>query len=188
MEANMTPELDEGLVAKYPKIFKNRYADMSVTCMVWGFSHGDGWYNIIDMMCDNIQKHIDYTRRERALALRYNRALMRSTKDNVEPLINYFRRGREQNAWHVEMAHKVFEDIEPQCKIVPPACPQVVAVQVKEKFGTLRFYYDGGDDFVKGVTYFAESMSSVTCEECGAPGETGGTGWIRTLCETHRKE
>ena len=71
---------------------------------------------------------------------------------------------------------------------MPPACPQVVASQVKEKFGTLRFYYTGGDDYTSGVTSFAESMSCVTCEDCGAPGETGGKGWIRTLCKTHRKE
>jgi len=188
METIMSPELDEGLVAKYPKIFKNRYVDMSVTAMCWGFSHGDGWYNIIDMMCSNIQNHIDHTRKERSRALRYNRALSRSTKDNVEPLVKYFSHGREVNDWHVKMSHEVFDDIEPQCKIVPPACPQVVASQVKEKFGTLRFYYSGGDDYVSGVIRFAESMSCVTCEVCGAPGETSGRSWLRTLCETHRKE
>jgi hypothetical protein len=188
MEKIMSPELDEGLVAKYPKIFNNRYSDMRVTAMCWGFSHGDGWYNIIDMMCSNIQNHIDHTRKERSRALRYNRALSRSTKDNVEPLVKYFSHGREVNDWHIKMSHEDFDDIEPQCKIVPPACPQVVASQVKEKFGTLRFYYSGGDDYVSGVIRFAESMSCVTCEVCGAPGETSGRSWIRTLCETHRKD
>jgi len=184
----MSPNLDEALTAKYPKIFRNRYADMRETAMCWGFSHDDGWYNIIDMLCDNIQHHIDYTRRERAKALRYNRALMRSNKDNVEPLINYFRNGREENKWHVEMAYKVFEDIEPQCKIVPEACPQVIAMQVKEKFGTLRFYYNGGDAVVRGMTSMAESMSAVTCEICGSPGKSRGGSWITTLCDKHAEE
>jgi hypothetical protein len=66
--------------------------------------------------------------------------------------------------------------------------PQVVATQVKEKFGTLRFYYNGGDDVVDGMVRIAESWSAVACEECGAPGTQNSRGWIKTLCETHRKE
>ena len=66
--------------------------------------------------------------------------------------------------------------------------PQVVAVQVKEKFGTLRFYYDGGDDYISGLVSMAESWSAVACEECGAPGTQNSRGWIKTLCETHRQE
>lgn len=65
---------------------------------------------------------------------------------------------------------------------------QVVAVQVKEKFGGLRFYYDGGDDFIRGVVAFAEDMSCVICEECGKPGKRRSGGWIRTLCDEHAAE
>jgi len=66
--------------------------------------------------------------------------------------------------------------------------PQVVATQVKEKFGTLRFYYDGGDDVIDGMVRMAESWSAVACEECGTPGTQNSRGWIKTLCETHRRE
>jgi hypothetical protein len=62
---------------------------------------------------------------------------------------------------------------------------QVTLDQVKEKFGTLRFYYSGGDDTVRGMVRMAESMSAVTCEECGNPGKQVGGGWITTLCKTH---
>jgi hypothetical protein len=82
----------------------------------------------------------------------------------------------------------MFEDIEPQCNTAPPACQQVVVSQVKEKFGTLRFYYHGGDKVVDGMVRMAESMSAVTCEECGNSGERRGGGWIITLCDTHAKE
>ena len=47
---------------------------------------------------------------------------------------------------------------------------QVTLDQVKEKFGTLRFYYTGGDDVIDGMVRMAESMSGVTCEVCGKPG------------------
>jgi hypothetical protein len=66
--------------------------------------------------------------------------------------------------------------------------PQVVLEQVKEKFGTLRFYYRGGDDYIHGMVAMAESMSGIMCEVCGAPGQREGGGWIKTLCETHREE
>ena len=184
----MSPELDEMLVVKYPKIFGNRFGSMNETCMCWGFSHGDGWYKIIDNLCANIQSHIDWSRKQRALALRYNRALCRSTKDNYEPLIKYFAGKRTPTEWDIKRAAEVFEDIEPQCRIVPNACPQVVADQVKEKFGTLRFYYHGGDSKVDGMVRMAESMSACMCEECGAPGTQTQGGWIRTLCDTHRKD
>jgi hypothetical protein len=72
-------------------------------------------------------------------------------------------------------------------RTVPESIPQVTLDQVKEKFGTLRFYYTGGDDEISGMVRMAESMSGVTCEECGNPGERRGSGWIYTACDTHTK-
>jgi hypothetical protein len=69
-----------------------------------------------------------------------------------------------------------------------PDVPQVVAEQVKEKFGGLRFYVQGGDEYTNGIIAMAEQMSMMICEDCGAPGDRGGDGWITTLCETHRAE
>jgi hypothetical protein len=62
---------------------------------------------------------------------------------------------------------------------------QVVLDQVKSKFGGLRFYYTGGDDYISGLVSMAESMSEVTCETCGSPGERQGKGWIYTACDVH---
>jgi hypothetical protein len=61
--------------------------------------------------------------------------------------------------------------------------PQVILDQVKEKFGTLRFYYSGGDDYISGMVAMAEAMSGVTCEGCGNIGERKGGGWVHTYCE-----
>ena len=69
-----------------------------------------------------------------------------------------------------------------------PIVPQVTVDQVKEKFGTLRFYYTGGDDYIDGLVSMAESMSGITCEQCGNPGSTLGRGWLTTLCEKHAEE
>ena len=125
----MDIKLDEKLCANYPLIFRDRHAPMNETCMCWGFECDDGWYNIIDQLCNKIQSHINF------------------------------------------------------CKI-----DQVVATQVKEKYGTLRFYYDCGDRYIDGLVAMAESMSAVTCEVCGNSGKTLGGGWIKTLCEIHASE
>jgi len=66
--------------------------------------------------------------------------------------------------------------------------PQVVAIQVKEKFGGLRFYYDGGDDQIFGMVRMAESWAAQTCEECGESGTIRHDGWMRTLCDKHEAE
>ena len=74
---------------------------------------------------------------------------------------------------------------------IPDLVSQVTLDQVKEKFGTLRFYYSGGDDRIDGMVTLAEGMSGVICEGCGNPGKRRGGGWIHTYCEpceTKREE
>jgi len=64
---------------------------------------------------------------------------------------------------------------------------QLNVIQCKEKFGGLRFYFQGGDDLIRGMIYFAESLSMTICEKCGCPGEPVTIqGWIKTLCENHK--
>jgi hypothetical protein len=61
---------------------------------------------------------------------------------------------------------------------------QVVAQQVKEKFGGLRFYVNGGDDVTDAFISFAETMSMKICEVCGQSGkQQGDRGWIHTACD-----
>jgi len=64
----------------------------------------------------------------------------------------------------------------------------VVLEQVKEKYGTLSFYYRGGDDVVAGLVQMTEAMSAKTCERCGQSGRVRGGSWLKTLCETHAQE
>jgi hypothetical protein len=66
--------------------------------------------------------------------------------------------------------------------------PQVVIAQIKEKFGGLRFYYDGGDDTIYGMVRMAEAWASHSCEECGNVGKRTSGGWVQTLCDFHMME
>jgi len=65
---------------------------------------------------------------------------------------------------------------------------KVSIVQVKEKYGGLRFYTYGGNDYVRGMIDFAESMSYKICECCGNPGKLSQKGWWRTLCDPCRAD
>jgi tRNA(Ile)-lysidine synthase TilS/MesJ len=60
--------------------------------------------------------------------------------------------------------------------------------QVKEKFGELRFYYSGGDDYVRELVDSCERQSSIVCEVCGELGKRRGGGWLKTLCDDHHLE
>jgi hypothetical protein len=126
----MREELDNQLSESYPKLFINRYGNIQETAMCWGFDCGDGWFDLIDTLCDNIQRYLDQNK-------------------NV---------------------------------------PQVVVEQVKEKFGTLRFYVEGGDQMTNGMIWFAESMSGRLCETCGKPGKIRGKSWYYTACDEHTRE
>ena len=181
----MKEELDKLLCEKYPKIFVNRHESMMQTAMCWGFDCGDGWFNIIDRLCSQIQWHIDQTAGHNDRCRK--EVVLRETCKNgdwqefevtwglwQEKDLNYYQRKRS------EMLEPVPKWLEPK-----PEIPQVVADQVKEKMGTLRFYYHGGDEFIRGLVAMAEDMSAVTCERCGAPGKERGGGWIRTLCDEH---
>jgi hypothetical protein len=66
--------------------------------------------------------------------------------------------------------------------------PQVTVAQIKEKFGGLRFYYDGGDEHINGMVRMAEAWADASCEVCGAPGKSRNDGWIKTLCDRHELE
>lgn len=121
----MKPELEKELLTKYPKIFRQKDLPMNQTCMCWGISTGDGWFNLLDEACGKIQKYIDQS-----------------------------------------------------------GASQVEAIQVKEKFGGLRFYTNHCDTVVDTIIATAEDKSYNTCEKCGSTEDVAQTtGWIATLCK-----
>lgn len=126
----MNMELQNALCAKYPSIFREIGGEPSQTCMAFGIECGNGWHDLIDLLCDSISHQVETT-----------------------------------NQYY------------PQTKFA------VVAAQVKEKYGGLRFYVDyvydhEADansmriinqriDTITGMIHMVERMSVRTCETCG---------------------
>lgn len=135
------------------------------TCLCWGLDVGNGWYQIIDDLCAQIQGHIDA-----------NPHLM--TKENV-PIEE-----RKKDA-KLLVKGEYFNTRRYEYPLRQTECSQC-----KSKFGTLRFYVDGYNPYVDGLISYAEYLSGQTCETCGKPAQMCiRGGWYSTLCpECAKKE
>jgi hypothetical protein len=101
-------------------------------------------------------------------------------------------------AWGLACGDGWFNILDTACSLIQARCDrmqereakdtQVVALQVKEKFGSLRFYVMGGDDYTDGIVATVESLSNKICEDCGDVGELYTNGWWVTQCEKCRKK
>ncbi len=122
----MKKELDDLLCTRYPLIFANRNRPKTESCMGFGFTCGDGWFTLIDTLCERLQFHTD-------------------------------RNG----------------------------APQIIAMQVKEKWGALAFYVASATDEQFGMIDMAEALSTHICEVCGHPGRVLVHGAVMTRCPDH---
>ena len=60
---------------------------------------------------------------------------------------------------------------------------QVVANQIKQKFGVLRFYYEGGNEHIRSIIDYTEFISGYICENTGSINDVGYNrkGYIKVL-------
>jgi hypothetical protein len=145
----MKKELDEALCAKYPLIFRDRHANMQTTAMCWGFECGDGWYNIIDILCG-------------LLTSEYRCA--KSQYEYIKDKVNQPTYGFKDNGDPVGKIITQELIDERKAKMEEEELKVPVASQVKEKFGGLRFYVHGATDTHYKYITFEDSMSYRTIE------------------------
>jgi len=121
----MKQELERNLQARFPRFFRDLYGDPRETCMAFGCDFEDGWYPIVERLCEALN-------------------------------------------------------------LVAP--PEFKFTQVKEKFGAMRIYASGGNEETERLLHRVHEESLKVCEACGATEgvDTGGSGWIRTLCQSCR--
>lgn len=123
----MKKELDALLYERYPLMFAGRSPTSQQTTMARGFTCGDGWFDLIDTLCERLQFWTDHH-----------------------------------------------------------GAPQIVAEQVKEKFGVLRFHVgSAASPEQRGMIALAEALSARTCDTCGRPGQRMIWGACITRCPDH---
>lgn len=102
--------------------------------------------------------------------------------DIISSLCWMIKEHEDNKKWH----KKYLEENDPKKIEQEPEYFPVKFDQIKEKYGTLRVYFSGGDDYIQGLVNMSEAISGKTCEVCGNKGKSSGGGWITTLCEDHR--
>lgn len=65
---------------------------------------------------------------------------------------------------------------------------EMFATQVKEKYGSLRFYMSCMTKEIEELIEEAEALSTQTCENCGKAGKMRGNKWMSVLCDNCFKE
>ena len=90
----MNPELQEKLFNKYPKLFiKNKPATKPFD--QWGIECWDGWFNILDNLCEYIQNYINNNKYEqiRFTQIKQKLSTLRiyhePYNEKIQPAINY---------------------------------------------------------------------------------------------------
>ena len=168
----MKAELQNYLVKEYPEFFEylKEYKGPLMP-ISFGFECGDGWFVLLDELMGEIQNHVKNVNRNRDHELKWKIG-KRLQRFNFRHGYRYKRLGKLATWAFMRMPRGV-----PHMRF-----PNIT--QVKEKFGGLRFYIDGGDDEIYGMIGLAESLSYRTCEFCGTTKDVGQTqGWIITCCK-----
>jgi hypothetical protein len=166
----MNRRYDQYLVKKYSPLYEQRHSDIRHTAMCWGFEVCNGWFSLIDQL-------------SYALCSKWLRA-----KQEYEYIKD--REGELQftcftpSEFNQTITTAMIEEAKQLMIAEEAKVPK--AIQVKEKYGTLRFYVYGATDQQQNYIDFAESMSSRICELCGKPGKRNQWGWLTTACKEHR--
>lgn len=136
--------------------FARNYPDLFSKSGDFELSVNDGWYNIIDSLFQIISSDVESKKEQLKYAL-----------ENL-------------SSTHIKPIHELEASVVAAIEELP------TIRQVKEKFGGLRFYINGGNNDIYNYISFAELLSIKTCQVCGSPGkQRSRMGWISTLCDTH---
>lgn len=176
----MTPELDRRLVKTFPILYRDRHGNQLETNMIWGFEHGDGWFDIVWTLSEKLEKIAKTQPPPQTRSI-----MQKLTWPSVDAIAGRLRRrtaGGKPVPFGLRSVCNFFWG--PVYSFaMPTEDNRLKAVQVKEKFATLRFYVDNPTNEALGAIREAEIASARICEECGQPGKTRGKQWIMTRCD-----
>jgi hypothetical protein len=148
---------------KYPIIFSGRHLTLQQSLIPFGFECGDGWYNLIDELCENVMTLIgdkDIT------------VTAAQVKEKFGGLRFYY-------------------DIRSPDTFIGNIGYRISRFMFKLKWGQMYWkiqdfrkkFYKTLEEKIRDAIHDGEDKSYDTCEICGEPGETRGRGWVSTQCD-----
>jgi hypothetical protein len=164
----MNTELEQKLVAAYPKNFGNYGKSPMESCMSWGLECGDGWYEIIDDLCFALNNSrwstYEKGRDGSYIKITMPRVVFDQIKEKFGTLTIYF---------HTEYTTHD-GDFSENGSFADPVSAKASQQLYNEQ--------------VEGMIAMAETLSERTCEICGSKEATQTKGgWIKTLCKSCTK-
>lgn len=179
----MNKELTKKLISTYPVLFGRVNKPLTENLISFGIECNSGWYQILDALCIMIDGgHTSWCNGD---------------KDHCWPVRLWNHIAIKCGKWNWRI----------QNEILKYHTPRFEFMQIKEKYGALRVYLgcpvydDDSTEVMKkypktmreavdrwrhnidGAIILAEDLSSITCEDCGMPGELCQRGlWVATMC------
>ena len=188
----MNQELTLKLVKRFPVLYQDFYSDMRTTCMCWGFSCSDGWFDIIWQLSLAIEDELGYSWLHKKFFI-FKKNLSRKWNDFIyklsPPVVHKYKmfgKGTKEEPYRNEIVERGRNKLPFLKKLIWYPYTGFAVNQVKEKFGTLS-YYCNENDRISRLIRFAEELSSCTCEVCGKCGKLYTDGWYYTACEEHKR-
>ena len=200
-------DFEQELMRKYPDLWP-RDADGNLRESDCGAGVPAGWESLVDNLCGAINQylknHVNYVER-RPLWFKFKNVLYKKLIVPIGNVVHILLQPSEfkmsiyigtrtYNTSLQAKANAFFRRFQPHHKFNKYLVEKITVAQIKQKFGSLRFYYDGnGDDTICGMVKLAEYISSHTCEITGNAGSIhksgdGYSSWYRALSETKAKE
>jgi len=187
-QAEQDFDFEQYLFKKYPNLFptndKGELLPQQYRC--WN-DCPKGWESIIDNLCGCIDGYIKCTSRsvpnpDEKLRFFLSKAWFVITRkidkfffSNNNLRVSKLRKFTNKIGCRYFLSKQLYISQSP---------PPVKIEQYKEKFGSLRFYIQGGDDEVDGMIRFAEYLCNKTCQNTGNKGslvQKVGGWWYATL-------
>lgn len=148
---------------KYPIMFSGRFLSIQQSLIPFGFECDDGWYKIIDELCETICSLIEGTD-------------IKVTADQVKEKF-----GGLRFYYHTEcpptFTYKIIFKIKSLMFTVKLGKYYWEIKKFRKKF------YSTIEEKISNAVDHTEGLSYKTCERCGKPGKITGKGWVVTLCE-----
>jgi len=163
-------KFEKKLYRKFGFIYRKHSLPMSQTCMCWGIATGNGWYQLIWDLSADITK---------ALKKGYKRCYniyRNTTTDRFSDTVLF----KTRFLWLANLFTRTFKSLEMYDD-------GFSVEQVKEKFGTLRFYTRNSTKEIDKLIDKAEVRSEMTCEVCGMftrESNLKGENWVYNMCDT----